>query len=90
MRKLLTALVFLALPVQAQEVTSAPGGVLRALDKLSGQITDIEIATGSTARFGSLQIVLGDCRYPSGNPAGNAYAALEISEVEGSRMTPIR
>ena len=54
MRKLLTALVFLALPVQAQEVTSAPGGVLRALDKLSGQITDIEIATGNTARFGSL------------------------------------
>lgn len=81
MRKLLTALIFFALPAQAQEVTSAPGGVLRALDKLSGQTTDLEIASGASAQIGTLQIVLNDCRYPSGNPAGNAYAALEISEV---------
>ena len=30
--------------------------------------------------MGSLQIVMKECRYPAGNPSGNAYAALEISE----------
>ncbi len=53
---------------------------MRALDKTSGQTTDIEISTGSMARLGNLEIVLNDCRYPAGNPSGNAYAALEVSE----------
>lgn len=81
MLKYLAVLTCLAAPLAAQEVTSATGGVLRALDKISGQTTDIEIASGSAARFGNLQIVMADCRYPAGNPSGNAYAALEISEA---------
>jgi len=24
---------------------------------------------------------MADCRYPAGNPSGNAYAALEVSEA---------
>lgn len=81
MLKYLAVLTCLAAPLAAQEVTSATGGVLRALDKISGQTTDIEIAAGSAARFGNLQIVMAECRYPAGNPSGNAYAALEISEA---------
>ena len=64
----------------AQQVTSAAGGVLRALDKTSGQTVDLEIRAGGMTRMGNLEIVLSDCRYPAGNPSGNAYAALEISE----------
>lgn len=67
-------------PLAAQQVTSASGGVLRALDKTSGQTTDIEMRSGDIRNMGSLQIVMNDCRYPAGNPSGNAYAALEISE----------
>ena len=81
MLKYLAVFTCLATPLAAQEVTSATGGVLRALDKISGQTTDIEISAGSAARFGNLQIVMADCRYPAGNPAGNAYAALEASEA---------
>ena len=78
--------LMLAAPaVQAQEVTSAPGGVLRALDKISGHTTDIDLRTGQTTRIGQLDIVMNDCRYPVGNPAGNAYAELNISE-EGERI----
>jgi len=65
----------------AQEVTSGTGAVLRALDKTSGDTVDIEIALGQSRDIGRLQVVLGDCRYPIGNPAGNAYAELEITET---------
>lgn len=80
-RKFLFFIIFLAQPVLAQEVTSGAGAVLRALDKTSGDTVDIEIARGQTRTLGRLQVVLSDCRYPAGNPAGNAYAALEISET---------
>ncbi len=80
-RKSLVAGAFFASSAAlAQQVTSASGGVLRALDKTSGQTVDIEIRSGELRNLGSLQIVMNDCRYPAGNPSGNAYAALEISE----------
>ncbi|NNE53770.1 MAG: DUF2155 domain-containing protein [Sulfitobacter sp.] len=81
MRILLFLLAFLALPATAEVVTTASGGVLRALDKISGDTVDIEIPAGGKAGVGSLEIVLVECRYPAGNPSGNAYAALEISET---------
>jgi len=80
MWKPLFLLCFLSSPLAAQEATSAAGGVLRALDKTSGQTTDIEIQSGQSKTLGNLEIVMSDCRYPAGNPSGNAYAALEISE----------
>jgi len=80
MLKYLAVFTCLATPLAAQEVTSATGGVLRALDKISGQTTDIEISAGSAARFGNLQIVMADCRYPAGNPSGDAFAFLVIHE----------
>ena len=77
------ALLFgLATAASAQEETQiASGAVLRGLDKMSGDVVDIELASGSTAQFHRLNITLTECRYPVGNPAGNAYAGLEISEV---------
>jgi hypothetical protein len=86
MRALFLALVFLASPVAAQQVTSAPAALLRTLDKTSGNTRDIEVAAGATARLGPLSIVMRDCRYPSRNPSGNAYAALEVRE-EGRQGT---
>lgn len=80
-RKLLILGAFFAYPAQAQEVTSGIGAVLRALDKTSGDTVDIEIERGQARTLGPLQVVLSDCRYPAGNPSGNAYAALEISET---------
>ncbi|WP_457647990.1 DUF2155 domain-containing protein [Profundibacter sp.] len=69
-----------AAPIEAQQVSSAPGAVLRGLDKLDGSVTDIELAAGENRNFGWLNITLGDCRYPEGNPAGNAFAFLTIRE----------
>ena len=73
--------MFLASSLAAQQETSlAPGAVLRGLDKLSGRTTDFEIKSGGAARFGQLDIALSECRYPAGNRAGDAYAALQIME----------
>ena len=64
-----------------QETENAAGAVLRGLDKFSGQVVDIEMQAGRTVQFERLTITLTECRYPAGNPSGNAYAGLQITEV---------
>jgi len=71
-------LLFLISPSIAQQVNSAPSGLVRVLNKTDGSLRDLEIATGQTVTSGRLRITLKDCRYPRGNPSGNAYAFLEI------------
>jgi hypothetical protein len=63
-----------------QEVSEAPGAVLRGLDKVNGQTVDLEIAAGSTVRFGPLTIELASCRFPLGNPSGDAFALLSVHD----------
>lgn len=81
MWKYLALLAVLAGPVVAQDIGNAPRGVLRTLDKTSGHTSDIEMRVGEARPLGNLQIVMKECRYPVGNPSGNAYASLEISET---------
>lgn len=64
-----------------EAVESAPGAILRGLDKVSGEVTDIEIATGETKPFGRLLVTLSDCRYPVDDPSSNAYVHLSITEA---------
>ena len=63
------------------EVASGPGVMLRALDKVSGQTTDLEIATGSTGRYGPFEVAVSDCRYPVDDPSSNAFVHLTIREA---------
>ncbi len=64
----------------AAEVASAPGAILRTLDKMTGRSMDVEVDVGGTESFGRLVITLADCRYPTEDPASNAYALIEILE----------
>lgn len=84
MRKGLIALVLAltAASAQAEQVSVAKGAVLRALDKLTGAVEDVRILNGEVARVGKIMIALGECRYPEGNPSGDAYAFLAIGEQE--------
>ncbi|MDV7143488.1 DUF2155 domain-containing protein [Tropicimonas sp. TH_r6] len=71
----------MALPAAAQQqATSAGSATIRVLDKISGEATDINIARSQTKLFGRLEIVLGDCRYPTNNPNSDAFAWLEIRD----------
>lgn len=62
---------------QASRVT------LRALDKMLGRPTDVEMAVGETVVFGRLAIRAVECRYPADDPASDAYAHLEILDPDG-------
>ena len=78
----LSLLGLLALPAMAQEaVNSGTGAQLRGLDKLNAKVTDFRLLNGSIAEFGVIEVELSECRYPSGNPAGDAFAFLTIREA---------
>lgn len=73
----------LALPAAAQdEVEHGSGAMLRGLDKVNGQTTDFAIGRDGAAAFGRLLVELRDCRYPAGNPAGDAFAYVVIRAAE--------
>jgi hypothetical protein len=78
-RVVLAALV-LAAPAQAQQFSDAESGILRWLDKLTGETADIELFRGQEAVSGRLTIRLDACRYPSDNPTSDAEAHLTIRE----------
>lgn len=71
-----------AAPAAAQgaaETLVAPGGAhLRALDRISGALTELRLAPGQTVEHGGLSITLSECRYPADDPGSDAFAHLTI------------
>lgn len=80
MKRLALCGVLLAGSAAAQDVADAPGGILRWLDKVSGETADIELTRGQVAVSGRLTIQLDACRYPVDDPTSNAYAHLTITD----------
>lgn len=87
MKAALIALSLSALPAGAQGFADAPGGVIRWLDKLTGQTGDVELQRGQAATNGRLTIQLDACRYPTDNPASEAEAHLTI--LDSTRQGPV-
>ena len=80
-RASLCALALMTVPSMAQErVQTGSGVVLRVLDKLTGNVADMTIPNGATGRFGRILVSLQECRYPDGNPTGDAYAFVTVTE----------
>lgn len=83
-----SALIVSGTAMMAQEAAvQGKGAVLRGLDKVNGEVSAIELANGAAAEFGSLTVVLSECRYPAENPDGDAYAFLTIRETRRNRET---
>jgi len=80
-------LALLAAPASAQTYADADAGILRWLDKLTGETADIELALGQEAASGRLTIRLDACRYPADNPTSDAEAHLTI--LDGSLPDPV-
>ncbi len=70
-------------PVEAprEEVTKGPYGVLRVLDKLTGEVTDVELAEGEERELGFLSVAMQECRYPIDNPAGDAFIFVQAFDL---------
>ncbi len=64
------------------QAAAASGAVLRGLDKVNGQVVDLDLSVGEEARLGRLTVRLEECRYPVDNPSGDAFALVRI-EAEG-------
>ena len=93
MRKLISALAMgLCIASAANAVASNRGetAVLRALDKITGRSTDIEVRTGEPVVFGSLKIEMQVCyKAPPEEPPENvAFLTIEsIQPVQVTNMT---
>ncbi len=61
---------------------TADGVKLKGLDKVSGEVTDLDMANGETMPVGRIEVTLGECRYPEDNIAGEGYAWLTIRDPE--------
>lgn len=64
--------------------TVGQGAMLRGLDKLTGEVVDFELANGYSVNFGTLRVDMAQCRHPSENPTGEAYAFISVFEDQGS------
>ena len=88
----------LAVPLAAQEVLTTPleetgpevisaqGGELRVLDKLTGEVTDLQLQQGQTGSLGFLSVTLNACRYPADNPSGDAYVEVLVLDRKESTL----
>ena len=63
---------------EAVAASEAAGAVLRGLDKVSGEVVEMEMRVGERRRLGRIEVTLGACRYPTDNPAGEAFAWVEV------------
>lgn len=68
------------------EMSSGTEAVLRGLDKVSGQATDLSLPVGGTIDYGTLRITLTGCRFPAETPASDGYAFLTITELRGEEQ----
>lgn len=67
-------------------VVTAPGAHLRILDKTVGRSSDLAIDVGQTVVLGRIAVRLTECRYPEDTPASEAYAHLDIADLEGQPL----
>lgn len=72
--------------VQQPPTAQGARAILRALDKTLGRPTDVDLAVGETVVFGRIAIRLVECRFPAEDPSSDAFARLEIYDLEGNAL----
>lgn len=73
-------------PQASDRIGTGEGAVLRGLDRVAGTTEDITLRRGESTRVGHLVVLLEDCRYPVENPAGEAYAWIDIFDTRVDDM----
>ena len=78
---LAAVLALMAAPsASAEEVASGKVAELRALDRISGALTDLFVPVGEGVVLGPLAVSVVECRYPVANPASDSEAHVTIIE----------
>ncbi len=73
-------------PQATDRIGTGEGAVLRGLDRVAGTTDDISLSIGESTRVGHLIVMLEDCRYPVENPAGEAYAWIDVFDTRADDM----
>ena len=73
-------------PQASERIASADAAALRGLDRVAGSTVEIILEKVATAELGHLVVMLEDCRYPVENPAGEAYAWLDIFDSRADEV----
>ena len=82
MRLALAALfAALATVALAQDMATASGAQMRFLDKLTGAVVDLDMASGQSATLGRLTIQMNECRYPADNQTAEALASITVIDT---------
>lgn len=71
----------LASAALAQDMATASGAQMRFLDKLTGAVTDLDMASGQSATLGRLTIQMNECRYPADNQTAEALALVTVIDA---------
>lgn len=72
--------------VTQNKVALGTGAVLRGLDKVDGQVTDMTLSNGMVAEIGRLSVELKECRYPVDDSISDAYALMTIRDIASSKV----
>jgi len=92
-RSLLLLLVFFLLPqgeAKASLTEERPIAVLRALDKITARVEELNIKVGDTLHFGTLEISVKTCKAAPPEDAPDAAAFVQVTEEKtGEVPTPI-
>ena len=56
--------------------------ILRALDKVTGRYTNLEVPVGGSAKFGSLSIIVRTCKATPPEEAPENVAFLDIADIK--------
>lgn len=75
-----------AVPQASDRIAQGTGAVLRGLDRVAGTSEDLPIEAGGQTQVGHLIVMLSQCRYPVENPAGEAYAFLDIFDTRADEI----
>jgi len=80
---LLLVVIGFAVPVQAAAPTvEKPIAVLRALDKVTARVEEIDVQTEKPYKFGTIFITVHSCRVSPPEEQPEAAAFLEVSEFK--------
>jgi hypothetical protein len=75
--------------IQPVETQSAPGVVLRGLDKMTGRTTTVEIAAGAEEMVNRLKIHVDACLAPADNAQHGTMAYLQIWDTKHPQPEPV-
>jgi hypothetical protein len=75
--------------IEPVETQSAPGAILRGLDKMTGRTTTVEIAAGAEAMINRLKVRVDTCQAPADNAQHGTMAFLQIWDTKHPQTEPV-